>query len=76
MYYWFQQRDCVVESEYLVMWYWLIDHIRKWRSDGALVRFATIIGPTESMAKSDRRRVDFAANAVPALGDFMPNWEL
>lgn len=73
VYYWFQQRGRVVASEYLVKWYLLVDSIGKHRSDGALVRFTTMLGPAESVEDADKRLVDYAASVAPVLGDFVPD---
>lgn len=73
VYYWFQQRGRVVASEYLVKWYLLVDAISEGRSDGALMRFTTVIGATESLDAADKRLADYAANIAPVLGDFIPN---
>lgn len=73
VYYWFQQRGRAVASEYLVKWYLLIDSINKGRSDGALVRFTTLVGQKESLEDADRRLTDYASNVVPILSDYVPN---
>lgn len=73
VYYWFQQRGRVVENEFLVKWYLMIDQINKGRSDGALVRFTTIIRPTDTVEAADKRLASLAANIAPVLGDFIPN---
>lgn len=73
VYYWFQQRGRVVASEYLVKWYLLVDSIGKGRSDGALVRYTTLIGPSESVEDADKRLVDYAGHVAPILGDYVPD---
>lgn len=73
VYYWFQQRGRVVASEYLVKWHLLVDSVRMSRSDGALVRFTTLIGPAESGEDGDKRLTDYAAQVAPILSDYVPD---
>lgn len=73
VYYWFQQRGRVIENEFLVKWYLVVDRINEGRSDGALVRFTTLVAPGEPIEEADRRLHDFAADVTPVLGDFIPN---
>lgn len=72
VYYWFQQRGRVITSEYLVKWYLLHDALTHNRTDGALVRLTTPVAPGEPVRSADARLADFAALAVPRLGEFIP----
>ncbi len=72
VYYWFQQRGKTIASEYAVKWHMLIDSIKDNRTDGALVRLTTLVGPTEDIEKADKRLLDFAKQITPLLKDHIP----
>lgn len=72
VYYWFSQRDRVVTSEWMVKWYLLLDSIGKSRTDGALVRLTTLVGPSEDLADGDRRLSNFASEIAPILPAYIP----
>ncbi|MES9906380.1 MAG: VPLPA-CTERM-specific exosortase XrtD [Sedimenticola sp.] len=72
VYYWFQQRGRVIASEWMVKWYLFWDALTKHRTDGALVRVTTAIGPTEDWSDGDRRLGKFAQEAIPLLEGFVP----
>jgi exosortase D (VPLPA-CTERM-specific) len=71
--YWFQQRGRIVANEYLVKWYLLWDAVTKQRTDGALVRLTTALGPGEAEAAGERRLVAFAEALRPLLGTYVPD---
>jgi len=71
--YWFKQRDRILTSEYLVKWYLLWDAIFRQRTDGALVRLASPVGPGESEAEVDKRLMAFASTIEPELLRFVPD---
>ncbi|MES0328550.1 MAG: VPLPA-CTERM-specific exosortase XrtD [Gammaproteobacteria bacterium] len=73
VYYWFQQRGRTIASEYLVKWYMLLDSISKNRTDGALVRFTTLVSPGEDIAKADERLMNFANKVQPFMPEYIPN---
>lgn len=73
VYYWFQQRGRTIASEYLVKWYMLLDSISKNRTDGALVRFTTLVSPGEDIAKADERLANFANQVQPFMSEYIPN---
>jgi len=72
VYYWFQQRDRVVTNEYLVKWYLLVDSIVKHRSDGALMRFVTVLRPNESEAEAEQRLEKYISSISAIIPDFVP----
>ncbi len=72
VYYWFDERGRQLTDELKVKWYILRDGIVRNRSDGALVRLVTPIGPTETEAAADRRLADFIDVAQPRLSTFLP----
>lgn len=53
--YWFKQRDRYIADEYSVKVYLLWDALWRQRTDGALVRLASLVAPGESEATVDRR---------------------
>lgn len=71
--YWFKQRDRYLADEYLVKMYLLWDAISRQRTDGALVRLASLVGPGESEAMVDQRLQDFAAEIGHELNRFVPD---
>lgn len=71
--YWFKQRDRYLADEYLVKLYLLWDAISRQRTDGALVRLASLVGPGESEAMVDQRLQDFAAEIGHELNRFVPD---
>ncbi len=70
VYYWFQEHDRVVASEYWSKFYLVVDAIRINRSDGALVRVTTGI---DDPARADRRAVDFVETVLPSLDRYIPH---
>ncbi|OQW33588.1 MAG: hypothetical protein A4E19_04170 [Nitrospira sp. SG-bin1] len=71
--YWFKQRDRHLTNEYLVKWYLLWDAFSRQRTDGALVRLASLVGPGESESTVDQRLQRFAVAAGPELTKFVPD---
>lgn len=72
VYYWFQQRGQIIASEYAVKWHMLIDSIKYNRTDGALVRLTTHVGPLDSIENADKRLLDFSQHVTPLLKDYIP----
>lgn len=75
VYYWFDERGRRIADEYWAKWYLLIDSIEENRTDGALVRLITEIGPDETEADADIRLRSFMSVALPRLTDFVPSGE-
>ncbi|SLM49615.1 conserved membrane protein of unknown function [Nitrospira japonica] len=71
--YWFKQRNRALASEYLVKFYLLWDAMTMDRTDGALVRIASLIGSGETEASADRRVMEFAMAIEPELRRFVPD---
>ena len=71
--YWFKQRERHLTNEYLVKFYLLWDAFSRQRTDGALVRLASLIGPGESEATADQRLQEFAVAAGQELTRFVPD---
>jgi EpsI family protein len=73
VYYWFQERGQRLANEYAVKWHLLVDAVVRNRTDGALVRVMTDVGPNEDMSTADARLVRFVRAAAPKLGAFVPD---
>jgi exosortase D (VPLPA-CTERM-specific) len=71
--YWFKQRERILADEYLVKWYLLWDAVSRKRTDGALVRIASVIGPGENEAVVERRIRAFASAVEPELSRYVPD---
>ena len=72
VYYWFQQRNRALTSEYLVKWYLFWDALTQNRTDGALVRFVTNIQPGHDIQEADARLSAFAKLVAPQLKKYVP----
>ncbi len=73
VYYWFQQRGRIVTDEYVVKLFIFWDSLMRHRSDGAMVRLVAPIARGEQIEAVDQRLEAFAAKAVPALADYVPD---
>lgn len=73
VYYWFQQRNRIITNEYLVKWYIFWDALTRNRTDGALVRLITPIGPREDLTEGDKRLADFGKIISPHLTRYIPD---
>lgn len=71
--YWFQLHGRVVASEYWAKYYLVADSISMNRSDGALVRVITPIGPQETTTSAETRTVRFTHRVIPLLRTYVPN---
>jgi len=73
VYYWFDQRGRNLTNEYLVKWFLFWDALTRNRTDGALVRFTTVISDRESLDTAENRLVKFMQIAVPLLDKYIPD---
>ena len=73
VYYWFQGRTRVITNEYLVKWYLFWDALTKNRTDGALVRLTTLVGPDEDIQLAEHRLESFAQQVSGLLGEYVPD---
>jgi exosortase D (VPLPA-CTERM-specific) len=71
--YWFKQRDRILSDEYLVKLYLFWDALSRGRTDGALVRIASLIGPGETEDVVDQRLLRFVATIDPELARYVPD---
>ena len=73
VYYWFQQRGRIITNEYLVKWFLFWDALTRNRTDGALVRLVTYVGPGQSVEVADRQLGVFAASVTGPLEKYIPD---
>lgn len=73
VYYWFQERGRVITNEYAAKWYLLVDSITRHRTDGALVRLMTMVGPNGDVKRADKRLTAFARRLAPILPQYVPD---
>jgi exosortase D (VPLPA-CTERM-specific) len=72
VYYWFQQRGRIIDSEFAVKLYLFWDAVTRHRTDGAMVRLITALPPGGSETEADRRLTDFASRVAPDLPRYIP----
>jgi exosortase D (VPLPA-CTERM-specific) len=72
VYYWFEQRGKRMTNDYLAKASVVWDSLTTGRSDGALVRFVTEIGPSETEDEAAARMQRFMAVLLPRLPQFIP----
>jgi EpsI family protein len=71
--YWYLAHGRSIANDYVAKAYMMLDAIRWNRTDGALVRVVTPVGPAESVGSAQQRAVDFAQRMTPLLPRFIPN---
>ena len=71
--YWYQMHGRSIASDYKAKLYTLADSIRYARSEAALVRIATVVGPGEDRQEARKRVIDFAEQITPILPAYVPN---
>jgi EpsI family protein len=71
--YWYLAHGRSVANDYLAKGYMMLDALRWNRTDGALVRIVTPLGPTEPLADAQQRAIRFANQLTPMLPRFIPN---
>lgn len=72
VYYWFEQRGERMTNDIKAKISVLVDSIATGRTDGALVRFVTPIGPDESPQDADARLQRFMTQSLQKLPRFVP----
>jgi exosortase D (VPLPA-CTERM-specific) len=73
VYYWFQQRGRIVTNEFAVKWYLFWDALTRNRTDGALVRLISNVGPGEDPVRADRALTEIASRIAPTLTHYVPD---
>ena len=71
--YWFKQRDRILSNEYLVKLFLFWDALSRGRTDGALVRIASLVGPGETEDIVDQRLFRFVSTVEPELNRYVPD---
>ena len=71
IYYWFHQRGRDMSNEFPMKFALLYDAIQRNRTDGAIVRFTTVINKSEEQA--DQVLTDFIRLNYPKFSIFIPN---
>ena len=71
--YWFKQRDRIITNEYLVKLFLFWDGLSRGRTDGALVRIASLVGPGETEDVVDQRLRQFVSTIEPELIRYVPD---
>ena len=71
--YWFKQRERILSDEYLVKLYLFWDAVSRGRTDGALVRIASLVGPGETEDIVDQRLRRFVATIDSELTPYVPD---
>ena len=72
-YYWFPMRGRILTSAYQMKIYNFIDAITMKRTDGALVRIMTPLGPDEISLDGDVRIQRFIKDTLPVLDQYLPD---
>ncbi|MEM1340697.1 MAG: VPLPA-CTERM-specific exosortase XrtD [Pseudomonadota bacterium] len=73
VYYWFEQRGERRTNDFIAKISVVMDSLRYGRTDGALVRYVSPIGPGETAADADARILDLMAQTLPHLPRFVPD---
>ena len=71
-YYWFPQRDRILNNAYQLKLYNFWDALTRQRTDGALVRVITPVYDNEKLADAEDRLQSFTQAIVPVLDEFLP----
>ncbi len=71
--YWFKQRERIITNEYLVKLFLFWDGMSRGRTDGALVRIASLVGPGETEDSVDQRLRQFVSTIEPELIRYVPD---
>ncbi len=72
VYYWFEERGRRITNDYVAKASVVWDSLTRGRTDGALVRFVTLIGPEEPEAEADARMQRFMAVLLVKLPRYIP----
>ena len=75
VYYWFEQRGQRFTNDFTAKMSVFWDSLNHGRTDGALVRFVSPIGPGETAADADARILEIMGETLPRLPRFVPGME-
>ncbi|NCP04321.1 MAG: EpsI family protein [Nitrospirae bacterium CG_4_10_14_3_um_filter_53_41] len=70
--YWYQERGRIIQNDWMERFYLFWDAVVRGRTDGALVRFITAVGPSENMEQAEQRIRDFVQKTIPFLQSELP----
>lgn len=73
VWYWFKQRDRILSDEYLVKFFLFWDAVTRGRTDGALVRVSSVVGPGETEKLVDQRLLQLVSAVEPELNRYVPD---
>jgi len=73
VWYWFKQRDRILSNEYLVKFFLFWDAVTRGRTDGALVRVSSVVGPGETEEIVDQRLLQLVSAVGPELNRYVPD---
>jgi EpsI family protein len=73
VYYWFQERNRVLASEYLVKLYLIWDAVTRHHTDGALLRVSAVVRGSEEETRAYLS--SFMGLALPEINQFFPSAE-
>lgn len=73
VWYWFKQRDRILSNEYLVKFFLFWDAVTRGRTDGALVRVSSVVGPGETEEIVDQRLLRLVSAVEPELNRYVPD---
>ncbi len=73
VYYWFEQRGKRMTNDFRAKLSVLYDSLTLGRTDGALVRYVTPIGPKETEADAEARLMEIVTKSLKRLPEFVPN---
>ena len=73
VYYWFEQRGRRMTNDFSAKMTVLYDGFTMGRSDGAIVRYTTVIGQNESEQDAEARIESLMAETLPRLQRFIPD---
>jgi exosortase D (VPLPA-CTERM-specific) len=71
--YWFKQRERILSNEYLVKLFLFWDALSRGRTDGALVRITSLVGPGETEDIVNQRLLRFVSTIEPELNRYVPD---
>ena len=72
VYYWFEQRGRHLTNSYAAKAFTVWDSVTRGRTDGALVRVVTPIGPTEAVSVADERLQNFLELTLNEMASYVP----
>ena len=67
------QLPALIDRANVTQFWLMVDGIRTGRTDGALVRLTTLIGPNEDAAAADARLMDMLREVMEPLPEFVPD---